>query len=447
MLTVALQACGADPSFAVGGELAKHGTNAHHGTGDVFVAEADESDGSFLVYRPEVAIVTNVQPDHLDFYGTFAAVQDAYAALRPQRPARRPAGRLRRRRGVACPGRRGPRRGHPRAHLRLRARRRRAPGGGRRFRPDRAGPGCTRTGRRCAACSRRSPGGTTCSTPPRRSSPGPSGSGRTPTRLLEGLAAFTGTRRRFELKGEVAGVRVVDDYAHNPGQGRRGCVGTGAERRRRRPARGRLPAAPVLAHPGLRRRARRPRCRPADVVVVMDVYAAREDPVPGVSGALVADRIDDRVQTHYVPSWSQAAPTVAALVRPGDLVITVGAGDVTMVGPEILRLLAEAGTRRASDGPAGCPRDRRPPAAPAPGPADEPARPTEPTAPTDLAPQRPRAHRRPPGRRCEPVAERAGLLPLAVRGAGRRRGRRPWLLAAWGLGSSRSSSRASGWSR
>jgi len=79
MLTVALQHCGLDPSFAIGGELAKHGTNAHHGTGDIFVAEADESDGSFLVYRPEVAIVTNVQPDHLDFYGTFEAVQAAYA--------------------------------------------------------------------------------------------------------------------------------------------------------------------------------------------------------------------------------------------------------------------------------------------------------------------------------------------------------------------------------
>ena len=79
MLVVALQQCGVDPSFAVGGELAKHGTNAHHGTGEIFVAEADESDGSFLVYRPEVAIVTNVQPDHLDFYGSFEQVQLAYA--------------------------------------------------------------------------------------------------------------------------------------------------------------------------------------------------------------------------------------------------------------------------------------------------------------------------------------------------------------------------------
>ena len=81
MLTVALQGCGLDPSFAVGGELAKHGTNAHDGSDDVFVVEADESDGSFVVYRPEVAIVTNVQPDHLDFYSNFTVVQAAYDAF------------------------------------------------------------------------------------------------------------------------------------------------------------------------------------------------------------------------------------------------------------------------------------------------------------------------------------------------------------------------------
>ena len=79
---------GVDPSFAAGGELAKHGTNAHWGTGDVFVAEADESDGSFLVYRPDVAVVTNVQPDHLDFYGTFETSRQAYArSSRPSSPA------------------------------------------------------------------------------------------------------------------------------------------------------------------------------------------------------------------------------------------------------------------------------------------------------------------------------------------------------------------------
>ena len=201
---------------------------------------------------------------------------------------------------------------------------------------------------------------------------GYAGLGEDPDRLLEGLAAFTGTRRRFELKGEVAGVRVVDDYAHNPGKVA-AVVDTGAELA----APGRLV---VVFQPHLYSRTRdfagalAASLSPADVVVVMDVYAAREDPVPGVSGALVADRIDDRVQTHYVASWSQAAPTVAGLVRPGDLVITVGAGDVTMVGPEILRLLAEAGQGGAVGAPD--PADH----------ADSPAAPEAPAAAAAPAP-------------------------------------------------------------
>ena len=252
MLTVALQACGADPSFAVGGELAKHGTNAHHGTGDVFVAEADESDGSFLVYRPEVAIVTNVQPDHLDFYGTFAAVQDAYARF-----ARSvlPGGLL-----VTCADDEGSRaladvaRGDgirvltygfaPDADVRL---------------EEAGGSGLTAWARlhQDGAPVRRLqvgiPGRHNLLNATAAFLAGSAGLGQDPDRLLEGLAAFTGTRRRFELKGEVAGVRVVDDYAHNPGKVA-AVVDTGAELVVARPSRGGLPAAPVLAHPRLRRR-------------------------------------------------------------------------------------------------------------------------------------------------------------------------------------------------
>ena len=371
MRTVALQACGADPSFAVGGELAKHGTNAHHGTGDVFVAEADESDGSFLVYRPEVAIVTNVQPDHLDFYGTFAAVQDAYARF-----ARSvlPGGLL-----VTCADDVGSRaladvaRGQdirvltygfaPDADVRL---------------EEAGGSGLTAWARlhQEGAPVRRLqvgiPGRHNLLNATAAFLAGSAGLGEDPDRLLEGLAAFTGTRRRFELKGEVAGVRVVDDYAHNPGKVA-AVVDTGAELS----SPGRLV---VVFQPHLYSRTRdfadalAASLSPADVVVVMDVYAAREDPVPGVSGALVADRIDDRVQTHYVASWSQAAPTVAGLVRPGDLVITVGAGDVTMVGPEILRLLAEAGQGGAGGAPD--PADH----------ADSPAAPEAPAAAAAPAP-------------------------------------------------------------
>ena len=171
------------------------------------------------------------------------------------------------------------------------------------------------------------------------------GLGQDPGRVLEGLAGFTGTRRRFEPKGEVAGVRVVDDYAHNPGK-----VRAVVETARSIAAPGRLI---VVFQPHLYSRTRyfaaelATALSPADVVIVMDVYAAREDPMPGVSGALIADRLADAArprageQARFVPFWSDVAPLVVQLARAGDLVLTVGAGDVTMIGPEILRLLGE----------------------------------------------------------------------------------------------------------
>ena len=342
MLTVALQHCGVDPSFAAGGELAKHGTNAHWGTGEVFVAEADESDGSFLVYRPDVAVVTNVQPDHLDFYGTFERVEEAYAEFAA---SVRPGGLL-----VACQDDEGSRRladaarsrgarvltygFDPAADLVLR---------------DEVFAGLV------GRATLRGPDGEDrllrLNIPGRHNllnaaaayTVAVEGLGQDPTRVLEGLFGFTGTRRRFEPKGVAAGVTVVDDYAHNPGKVAavvstgRGLVGD----------RGRLV---VVFQPHLYSRTRDfarefgQALVPADRVVLMEVYAAREDPEPGVSSQLVADALREArsdADVQVVPSWSAVAPTVAGLVSSGDLVLTVGAGDVTMVGPEILRALGD----------------------------------------------------------------------------------------------------------
>ena len=339
MLTVALQGCGLDPSFAVGGELAKHGTNAHDGSDDIFVVEADESDGSFVVYRPEVAIVTNVQPDHLDFYSNFTVVQAAYDAFVD---TIRPGGLL-----VTC-----------------------ADDAGAVALADRARAAGTRVltygfdpGSDVVLGDHRQDGVTssvtvrdegverrmTLGVPGRHNALNAAaayvaavhGLGQAPERVLSGLASFTGTRRRFEPKGEAGGVVVVDDYAHNAGKvaavvsTAKDLVGDS----------GRLI---VVFQPHLYSRTRDfatelgAGLSPADVVLVMDVYAAREDPVPGVSGRLVADAVTaarPEVEVRYVPSWSEVAPTVAALARPGDLVLTVGAGDVTMIGPEVLRAL------------------------------------------------------------------------------------------------------------
>jgi len=343
LLTVALQACGVDPSFAVGGELAKHGTNAHLGTGDVFVVEADESDSSFLVYRPHVAIVTSVQPDHLDHYGDLETVKEAYRAFVTTMEE---GGLL-----VVCvddPGAREladwardrPLRvlsyGESRdADLRVAAVTHRGLTSGAQI----------HTAEGVHQLTLHVPGHHNVLNATAALAVCVAGLGQPVAAVLSGLASFTGTRRRFEPKGRAGGVVVVDDYAHNAGKlaavvrtGRQLVADSGS---------GRLV---VVFQPHLYSRTRDfaaelgASLAAADVVVVMDVYAAREDPVPGVSGRLVVDAVlaaRPDADVHYEPSWAKVAAAVAGLVRPHDLLLTVGAGDVTMIGPEVLRALED----------------------------------------------------------------------------------------------------------
>jgi UDP-N-acetylmuramate--alanine ligase len=338
MLTVLLQDAGLDPSFAIGGELVGTGTNGHAGSGDVFVAEADESDASFLVYRPEVSIVTNVQADHLDHYGTPDAVTRAFEAFADTLG---PDGVL-----VACLDDAGS------AALAARA-----TAAGRRVVTYGTSQGAAvrasdvsferGLGRFRVSDHGTDAGSVALRVPGSHNVANAAAAyaaarvlGVEPPAAVRGLEAFTGTRRRFEWRGEVAGVRVVDDYAHNPAKVA-AAVATG----RQVAGAGRLV---VVFQPHLYSRTRDfaagfgAALAGADDVVVMDVYAAREDPLPGVSGALVADavgRADGSVV--YEPTWSAVAAEVARRARPGDLVLTVGAGDVTAVGPQVLALLAE----------------------------------------------------------------------------------------------------------
>ena len=308
MLTVALQRAGVDPSFAIGGELTESGTNAHHGTGPVFVAEADESDGSFVLYRPHVAVVTNVQPDHLDHYGTAQAVEDAFLAFVLGIPE---GGLL-----VACADDPGSRRlaesaaaqGIRVRHLRRcrrtptsrvrRDRRRRGDRRGRR-RHRAAAPAGARVAQRPQRCRRlrRRDARARRSTRPRSATGWPASPAR-----------GAGSRRA----GAAGGVRVVDDYAHNPGK----VAAALAARRARSPG----PAASSSSSSRTCSAGRADFAEQfgaalgaADEVVVMDVYAAREDPVPGVTGALVAAAVPlpaERVA--FVPSWSAVAAEVVA---------------------------------------------------------------------------------------------------------------------------------------
>jgi UDP-N-acetylmuramate--alanine ligase len=162
--------------------------------------------------------------------------------------------------------------------------------------------------------------------------------------LRRGLEGFTGTRRRMEAKGEVAGVRVYDSYAHHPSEiaadlaAARAVAGTGRLVVAFQPhlvSRTKIFGAAMGAALGA-----------ADQVVVLDVYLAREDPEPGVDGALVAGHVPlPREAVRVVPGGVEAAATLADIAVRGDLVLTLGAGDVTQVGPEVLRLLGERSGR------------------------------------------------------------------------------------------------------
>jgi UDP-N-acetylmuramate--alanine ligase len=335
MLTVALQHCGTDPSFAIGGDLNEAGSNAHHGAGDLFVVEADESDGSFLVYRPFAAVVTNVEPDHLDHYGDAASVEAAFASfVRTVDPL----GFV-----VVCADDEGAARlaeearaegidvrtygTSPSAHLRLEELE--VSGGGSSYRAVLRGRdlGLVRLQVAGEHLARNSAAALLAGI----------GLGLPEDLLVEGLGGYTGVRRRMELKGTAGGVRVYDDYAHHPTEVRaqlvaaRTMVGEG----------GRLVA---VFQPHLYSRTAQfaqgfgDALGLADEVVVMDVYGAREDPVPGVTGALVAEHVPHG-RVVFEPSWSAVPAAVVARAAPGDLVLTLGAGDITQLGPEVLRLL------------------------------------------------------------------------------------------------------------
>ncbi|WP_374727378.1 UDP-N-acetylmuramate--L-alanine ligase [Haloactinomyces albus] len=349
MLTVALQHCRLDPSFAIGGDLNESGANAHHGEGGLFVAEADESDGSFLVFAPSVAVVTNVEPDHLDHHGTPAAYTGVFEEfLHRIEPD-----------GVLIAGADDP-------GAAVLADRAESVG----IRVRRYGKSVTGSGD-ARIVGYRAEHGAGVGTVELMAGGGPAGGesagagpgghvdvfvsvpgehmadnavaallaglelGASLEEMLEGLAAFGGVRRRFEFKGRADGVRVYDDYAHHPTE-------VEAQLRAARPVvgDGRLI---VVFQPHLYSRTAAfagefaTALGLADEVVLLDVYGAREDPEPGVNGALIAESVPlPEGRVHYEPSITAAAPLVAGLARPGDLVVTMGAGDVTMLGPEIL---------------------------------------------------------------------------------------------------------------
>lgn len=337
MLTMALRHVGADPSAAVGSVLPEIGSGALVGSGDIFVAEADESDGSFLNYAPTVELVTNIEPDHLDRYGSTEAFEQIFQEFLERLL---PEGVL-----VTCVEDAGAARLAAFAEEQGRE----VIGYGRPERSLRT-PDVTIEELECAATSggavlRVTRAGTVIEQRLELSVPGEhnvlnaagawvSGVwlGIDPAAMAQGLGAFQGTARRFELRGECAGRRVIDDYAHHPTE-----VEAALAQARTVAGEGHLT---VLFQPHLYSRtmsfAQRfaEALNAADTVIVCDIYAAREDPVEGVDSQIITQHL---LGARFVPDMFEAARLAAQSTPEGGVVMTMGAGSITQVAPTVLK--------------------------------------------------------------------------------------------------------------
>ena len=343
MITTALRHIGADPGYVIGGILTETGLGAEDGKGEVFVAEADESDASFLMLTPEVAVVTCIEADHLDNYPGLAEIEAAFTAF-----ARRivPGGVL-----IACaddPGARSlaaaaasdgirVRRYGEAADADYRVSSVQAAGMSVSLAVSSAGPGGAETARLMVGAPGRhnALNGAAAYAAARELgvAAGPA---------ADGVAAYRGTGRRMERKGEAAGVLVLDSYAHHPTE-------LAADLRAARGIRDGQVIAVFQPHLFSRTRIFAGEFGAAlglaDKVFVLDVYAAREDPEPGVTGELVASAVPGGRAVFAsgrdgAPGRDGLPDAVAEVARPGDLVLTMGAGDVTMLGPQIVAALA-----------------------------------------------------------------------------------------------------------
>jgi UDP-N-acetylmuramate--alanine ligase len=341
MIATVLRQAGARPSYVIGGILAETGLGAELGEGRAFVVEADESDGSFLMLSPDVAVVTSVEADHLDNYGDYAAIEAAFAAFAAKI---RVGGLL-----IACADDAGARAlvaavrpgvtaltygSGPDAAYRVTGVQ---PRGMRTRLTVAGGPGTTLAGAEPVPLEIAVPG--------RHYALDAAAAFAATVELgvpvadaVAGLAAYRGARRRMELKGEADGVQVIDSYAHHPTE-----LAADLAAAREIAAGGRVIA---VFQPHLFSRTRifaaefGAALSAADEVLVLDVYAAREDPEPGVTGKLVSAAVPGGGAV-FLPDKAAVPAVVAGLAKPGDLVLTMGAGDVTTLGPLIVAALRD----------------------------------------------------------------------------------------------------------
>ncbi len=339
LVAAILHAGDTDPTVVIGGKVNSFDSNARLGRGPVLLAEADESDGSFLYLTPTFAVITNIDNEHLDHYGSLPALLDAFVGFANRVPFYGMAAvclddpnvaamlpRLSKR--VVTYGIKSTTADYVATSIVHE-------GPGQRFRVvvrgrDRgefslAMPGVHNVGNALAAIAI-------------------ADEYQIDPEITRGaLASFEGVQRRFTVRGEVAGVIVVDDYGHHPTEIRATLAGARASYADRRLV--------CVLQPHRYSRLRDNfdgfvgSLDDARLVVLTDVYAAGEDPVPGITIDTLAQRLRERDPSRTVvveKDFAQLAPRVAEQVEAGDLVLTLGAGSITRVGPRLLELLGAA---------------------------------------------------------------------------------------------------------
>ncbi|MDA2962242.1 MAG: UDP-N-acetylmuramate--L-alanine ligase [Actinomycetota bacterium] len=327
MLAVALQSASADPSFAIGGTVTASGSNAHRGTGEVFVAEADESDGSFIEYHPFAAIVTNIEHDHVDFFSTPAAVEEAFKDFAAtinsdgfltycadDSGAVALAGQMKGLTTISYGVAKGSDLTLDQIELLALGSHARAIWHGKNIGfIELSVPGHHNLLNSAAVLATGLQLGFSASD------------------LLAGLALFGGTGRRFEIKGTVHGIRVVDDYGHHPTE-----IEVTLAAARRYGGDGRLI---VIFQP--HRYSRTAAFAPgfaralavADRAIILEIYAASEKAIEGVTSKMITDLM---ANGEYIPNFMEVADSVIDSAKPGDVIITLGAGDVSSLAPIIV---------------------------------------------------------------------------------------------------------------
>jgi UDP-N-acetylmuramate--alanine ligase len=328
MIITALLGLNQDPSFVNGGVISSIGASSQSGKGELFVIEADESDGSFLHYETSVALITNVDPDHLDHYGSIEAFHQVFAdfankskelvVLNSDDAGAKAVAKL-----ISVPmlsfGE------ATSADVRVTDISEEAQVGfSLSYKHQTLRATLTIAGRHNAINA----AGAVATL---------IGLGFDFEQAATEVQKFAGTERRFELHGDRRGVKVYDDFAHHPTEvaaalnGARAVVGDGK--------------IVTVFQPHLYSRTRlfakefAEALEASDEVVLLDIYAAREDPEPGVTGELILNASSNKDKIHYVRNWSDASAVAAGLAGAGDFIVTMGCGDVYKMVPEILEAL------------------------------------------------------------------------------------------------------------